>query len=106
MIDGSRTVTDVVAYLNSVLPPLPFDTATRTATTAVTRAKKESESGGSGSGNSDSSPVVDETGRISFSAARIHLAKHLLSSQTLSCTRLSDCLQLKVSLWHNFNNGI
>ena len=82
MHDSSRMTETVLPYLNAILP------------SHVTTGE---------SANPDS--VVDEKGNISFVAARIKLAKHILSSQTLSCTRLSDSVQKKIPLVQNFSNG-
>lgn len=42
--------------------------------------------------------VVDENGKISCRSAKFQLAEKMLSSQTLSCTRLFDAMQKKTPL--------
>lgn len=85
--DTSRSISAVVSFLDSTLPQT-------TASTIIPADTNVSETG-----------VVDSNGNISYQAARVSLAKRLLSSQTLSCTRLSDCIQKKMPLLQHFNSG-
>ena len=97
MSDTSRTLSSAVTHLDTTLPPTST-TATETAKVIGSRAESDCDS--------LQSSVVNENGDvISFHAGRVQLAKHLLSSQTLSCTRLSDCVQKKIPLMQNFNSG-
>lgn len=121
---ASRSLSGVVSYLDSVLPPHPPQTqqpAGKTPATAAAEDKKQQKeqsksagrdleqnheamesvvvlAGGAGEGGGG--------GTISFPAARSQLAARLLSSQALSCLRLSDCLQKKRHLLLDFNNGL
>jgi hypothetical protein len=92
MQDITRTTNCLVTYLDSLLPR-----HTSAQVSSTTKAAAESK-------GVVEKKVVSDTGQISLEVARMELAKHLLSSQSLSCTRLSDCVQNKLPLLQHFNN--